>query len=143
MTDAKPTKLDKLREKQRQLAEQIAAINSREKAGERKADTRRKILIGGAVLASYRHGDFPQERLIGLLDTYLTHDRDRDLFDFLPPRADGAPKPDQMPAPVKVAQADPPVAAVTPPPIDPPASAPGELRKRPVPNPSPDMKDYL
>lgn len=85
MTNAKPSKLDKLREKQRQLAEQIAAINAREKTDERKADTRRKILIGGAVLASYRHGDFTQDRLIALLDNYLTHDRDRDLFDFLPP----------------------------------------------------------
>lgn len=99
MTDAKPTKLDKLRDKQRQLAEQIAAINAREKAGERKADTRRKILIGGAILAAYRHGDFPHDRLISLLDDALIADRDRALFDFLPPRADDSKERTPKPAP--------------------------------------------
>lgn len=134
MTDAKPTKLDKLLTKQRQLAEQIAAINAREKAGERKAETRRKILIGGAVLASYRHGDYPQERLASLLDSYLTHDRDRDLFDFLPPRLEDA-KAEPATAPVVPAAPAPPAAAS----VATATSRPDKFYH----NPSPRKEDYL
>ena len=81
------SKLEKLLEKQRQLEAQISQITAREKEEERKKDTRRKILIGGAVLASFRRGDFPKDRLITLLDKRLTSDRDRALFDFLPDRS--------------------------------------------------------
>ena len=92
MTNARPSKLDRLLTKQRQLAQEIAAINAREKAGERKADTRRKILIGGAVLASHQHGDFTEKQLVALLDGFLTLPRDRALFPFLPPRVDNTEK---------------------------------------------------
>lgn len=89
-----PSKLEKLLEKQRQLEAQISQITAREKEEERKKDTRRKILIGGAVLASFRHGDFPKDRLIALLDKGLTSDRDRALFDFLPDRSATPHKPE-------------------------------------------------
>lgn len=78
------TRLEKLKEKQRQLAEQISQLDAREKAEDRKKDTRRKILIGGVVLANFRRGDFPKDQLVALLDKGLTHARDRALFDFLP-----------------------------------------------------------
>lgn len=84
MVDPKPSKLDKLKERQKQLAAQIAAVESRERSAERTLDTRRKILIGSAVLESLRRGEYPQADLARLLNRFLVHDRDRKLFDFLP-----------------------------------------------------------
>lgn len=118
MTDAKPSKRDKLLEQQRQLAAKLAALDARDKAEDRRKDTRRKILIGGAILAAYRHGDFPRDRLTALLDDALVADRDRDLFDFLPPRSDDArdrtPKPALAPSAPAPAPASPPVSASAP-----------------------------
>lgn len=84
MADPKPSKIDRLKERQKQLAAQIAAAESRERNAERTLDTRRKILIGGAVLESLRRGEYSQDQLSTLLDKALKHDRDRALFDFLP-----------------------------------------------------------
>ena len=83
MADPKPTALERMREQQKQLAARIAAAESRERNEERKLDTRRKILIGGAVLESLRRGEYEQTKLATLLDKALVHDRDRKLFDFL------------------------------------------------------------
>lgn len=85
-----PSKLDRLKEKQRQLAAQIAQLDAREKAEDRKKDTRRKIVAGGVFLANIRRGE-SKDRLIALLDKGLTNDRDRALFDFLPDKG-SAPK---------------------------------------------------
>jgi hypothetical protein len=53
---------------------------------ERKRDTRRKILIGGAVLAAVEHEGVPPMRsvaeLLGWLDTRLTRAHDRAVFDL-------------------------------------------------------------
>jgi hypothetical protein len=47
----KPDKLDALKKKQAQIKAQIAAVEAKQKAAERKRDTRRKIIVGSAVLA--------------------------------------------------------------------------------------------
>lgn len=78
-------KLAELLEKQKQLQSQIQALKAKETEAERKKDTRRKILIGGAVLAKVRRGDWPYQQLVDLVDDVLTSDRDRALFE-LPPR---------------------------------------------------------
>jgi len=83
MADPKPSKLDRLKERQKELAAQIAAVESRERNAERTLDTRRKILIGSAVLESLRRGEYPQDQLKLLLDHFLVNERDRKLFDFL------------------------------------------------------------
>jgi hypothetical protein len=53
---------------------------------ERKRDTRRKILIGGAVLAAIEHEGVPPMRsvaeLLGWLDTRLMRPHDRAVFDL-------------------------------------------------------------
>jgi hypothetical protein len=53
---------------------------------ERKRDTRRKILIGGAVLAAIDHEGVPPLRsiaeLLNWLDGRLTRPHDRDVFDM-------------------------------------------------------------
>jgi hypothetical protein len=61
---------------------------------ERKRDTRRKILIGGAVLAAVDHEGMPaissKSELLQWLDGQLTRDHDRAVFDLaLAPAADG------------------------------------------------------
>jgi hypothetical protein len=48
----------------------------------RKADTRRKILLGAIVLAKVEQGEFAQDRLRAWLDGALTRPDDRALFRF-------------------------------------------------------------
>jgi hypothetical protein len=59
----------------------------------RKRDTRRKILIGGAVLAAVEHEGVPmlqsRTELMGWLDAQLTREHDRAVFD-LPPAPERA-----------------------------------------------------
>jgi hypothetical protein len=58
---------------------------------ERKRDTRKKILIGGAVLAALAHEGVPPianlQALLAWLDPRLTRTHDRAVFDFAPPKA--------------------------------------------------------
>jgi hypothetical protein len=56
---------------------------------ERKRDTRRKILIGGAVLAAVAHEGVPairtREELIAWMSDRLTREHDRAVFDLATP----------------------------------------------------------
>ena len=88
MPDATTSKRDKLIEQQRQLAAKLAALDAREKANERKNDTRRKILIGSAIIAAMKRGTFSDDQLRVILNRELFATRDRALFD-LPARPDG------------------------------------------------------
>ena len=58
---------------------------SRVLKGQRAEDTRRKILIGALFLDKIERGEWSRDKLIPLLDAYLTREDDRALFD-LPPR---------------------------------------------------------
>jgi hypothetical protein len=65
---------------------------------ERKRDTRRKILIGGAILAAIDHEGVPPIRstaeLLGWLDRHLTRSYDREIFDLpSPARSAVTPQP--------------------------------------------------
>jgi hypothetical protein len=57
---------------------------------ERKRDTRRKIIIGGAVLAAVQHEGVPAlptpDELLAWLEPRLTRPHDRAAFDFKAPR---------------------------------------------------------
>ena len=48
----------------------------------RSEDTRRKILVGALILARVERGEWPQEKLLAMLDAALTRDDDRALFDL-------------------------------------------------------------
>jgi large subunit ribosomal protein L7/L12 len=61
-----------------------ARKRSRDAQRERKAETRRKFLVGGVVLDKVRNGEFDQAELRAWLDRELTRKDDRALFD-LPP----------------------------------------------------------
>jgi hypothetical protein len=81
-------RLELLTKRRDQLNAQIQALKAREGKQARKRDTRRKILIGAAVLDKVNKGEWPEERLRALLDNFLDKPIDRALFG-LSPRLNG------------------------------------------------------
>jgi len=81
-----------LQEKLTQLKLRQQRLDARQRAldalRERKATTRRKILVGGVVLAKVEHGEIDAEQFRGWLDQALTRADDRALFG-LPPSDPG------------------------------------------------------
>ena len=75
-----------LEAKLRQEKARKQQIEARKRAAEsklkRSQDTRRKILIGAAVLGKVERGEWPREKLLALLDATLTRADDRALFDL-------------------------------------------------------------
>ena len=67
---------------------------ARASQAKRKRETRRKILIGGAVLAAIEHDGVPslhsEPELLRWLDTRLTRPPDRAAFDFASPKPSGS-----------------------------------------------------
>jgi hypothetical protein len=89
---------EKVRVRLQALDERLARLRmeknrliARVSQAERKRDTRRKILIGGAVLAAIDHEGVPALRssaeLLRWLDTRLTRAHDREVFDLKPHEA--------------------------------------------------------
>lgn len=76
------TKLQRLLEKEAQLKAQIQQAKAAERTLEKKRDTRRKILIGAAVMARVEHGEWPKADLLRMMDGFLTRPNERDLFDL-------------------------------------------------------------
>ncbi len=72
-------KFNQLKLRQQRLEERTRA---REALRERKAATRRKILVGGIVLAKVEHGEIEREQFRGWLDQALTRADDRALFEL-------------------------------------------------------------
>ncbi len=62
--------------KQRLEAQKRAAESKRQRAD----DTRRKILLGAAILAKVERGDWPKARMLEMMDQTLTRPADRTLF---------------------------------------------------------------
>jgi len=71
------TRLSQLKLRQQRLDARKRAIGEQR---ERKAETRRKILVGGIVLAKLRQGEIDGEQFRGWLDQALTRADDRALF---------------------------------------------------------------
>jgi hypothetical protein len=59
-----------------------AALRAIESKRRRSEDARRKILVGAAILAKVERGEWPQEKLLALMDAALTRADDRALFDL-------------------------------------------------------------
>jgi large subunit ribosomal protein L7/L12 len=70
-------KLTQLKLRQKRLDARKRAV---EALRERKATTRRKILVGGIVLAKVEQGEIDNEQFRGWLDQALTRAEDRALF---------------------------------------------------------------
>ena len=72
-------KLKQAKAKRQQIEARKRAAESKVK---RSQDTRRKILVGAAILAKVERGEWPQDKLLALLDASLTRADDRALFDL-------------------------------------------------------------
>ncbi len=94
---AKPLsdKIAALKAKRQELAARQAALEAKEKTEDRKRQTRRKIVIGGAILAAIEDKPAIAEQLRGVLAKYVGRDVDRAVIaDLLgaspaPPSAGG------------------------------------------------------
>ena len=75
------SKIEKLKKKQEVLKARIQLIENREKAKERKLDTRKKILVGSYFIEKYME-DRKESELIKIMDQYLTRQSDRKVFDL-------------------------------------------------------------
>jgi len=71
-----------------------AKILARQRAAQakltRQQDTRRKILVGAAILAKVERGDWPKDKLLAMMDATLTRADDRALFDLPAPATEPA-----------------------------------------------------
>lgn len=101
MTDL-DTRIESAKTRLKQLQAQKAVLEARKRAAEAKRkraeDTHRKILLGAAILAKVQRGEWPESRMLNLLDKELTHAEDRALFGLpeklvSPPNSNGGPVP--------------------------------------------------
>ena len=83
------TKLEKLLQKEAQLKAQIQQAKAVERTMEKKRDTRRKILIGAAVMARVDNGEWPKVDLERMMDGFLTRPNERELFNLDAGSGDG------------------------------------------------------
>jgi large subunit ribosomal protein L7/L12 len=80
---APPSDLDSLKKKRDIINARIRLMQNKEQFKERKDNTRRKILIGSYYLEqAYKNNSF--DSVVKLMDSYLTRDSDRMLFDLSP-----------------------------------------------------------
>ena len=73
------TRLHQLKSQQQRIAARQKSIESQR---QRKADTRRKILVGAIVLARIEQGRLSEAELRGWMNEALTRPEDRALFDL-------------------------------------------------------------
>ncbi len=75
-----------LEEKLRQEKAKKQKLDARKRAMDsrlhRAQETRRKILVGAAILAKVERGEWPEDKLRAMLDGTLTRPDDRALFDL-------------------------------------------------------------
>lgn len=69
-----------LKEKEKQIKARITKLQAADKAKERKADTRRKILLGSFLMALAMKGDENAKRIIAGCISSLKHNSDKALF---------------------------------------------------------------
>lgn len=78
------SKIELLKEKEKQIKARIQNLEAAEKTRERKKDMQRKILFGAYMLQRVKNGDPLALELQANLDDYLTRDHDRALFELSP-----------------------------------------------------------
>lgn len=80
------TAAEKLAELEKQAAAikaRMQAIKSREQGAERKADTRRKIIVGGLLIAEAMGKPEAAAKLVRLIDAKVTRDVDKTALEPL------------------------------------------------------------
>ena len=74
--------LRKLKEKEAKLKAQFQRVSGRQKAEERKADTRRKVLAGAVILKACESDSALKEKVWPLLEKNIVLNKDRAVFGF-------------------------------------------------------------
>lgn len=80
MAESREEKRVRLEAKERELSIKVKALNVRRKSSERKADARRKILVGSAVAAAVRAGVLSEALFGQILDEFVTNEKDREFL---------------------------------------------------------------
>jgi hypothetical protein len=87
--DAIETRIEAAKQKLKQLNAQKQQLEARKRTEESKRkrtdDTRRKILVGAAILAKVERGEWPQTRLLEIMGKTLTRPDDLALFGITQP----------------------------------------------------------
>ena len=86
------SRLEQLLKKQEELKAQIRKEKNKLSQAERKKDTRRKILLGALMMDMMKKGELDEKKILKRLDSFLTRDTDRLLFDFSIPNQDNSKK---------------------------------------------------
>lgn len=78
------TRIEAAKTRLKQLQVQKTLLEARKRTAEAKRkradDTRRKILLGATILAKVQRGEWPESKMLDLLDRELTRPEDRALF---------------------------------------------------------------
>jgi ferric-dicitrate binding protein FerR (iron transport regulator) len=82
--DTIESRIEAAKKKLKQLTAQKQQVEARKRTEESKRkrtdDTRRKILVGAAILAKVERGEWPESRLLDMMDKVLTRPDERTLF---------------------------------------------------------------
>lgn len=84
MAPVNDKRLEALRTRRAQIEAELSRLEAKLKADNRKADTRKKILVGAVVLGEAANRPEIDRWLRKLLEQRLTKDRDRALFGLGP-----------------------------------------------------------
>jgi hypothetical protein len=91
MQGTRMSKLNRLIEQREVIKARIRQEENKLRAGERKSDTRRKVLAGATVLEWAKRDSEFSSRLMSELKAFLVRDADRALFGLPPlPRTEDA-----------------------------------------------------
>lgn len=74
--------IEQLKKRKAQLEARLQMLQGRQRVQERRKDTRRKVLVGAAILSAVETEHFSREELVRILDGFLTRPFDRALFDL-------------------------------------------------------------
>jgi hypothetical protein len=72
-------KLEQLKARRQRIEARLQYLASKQA---RRAETRRKILVGAIILAKVERGEMDEKALSAMLDKALSRDDDRRLFDL-------------------------------------------------------------
>ena len=88
-----PDRIADLKSRQKQLADQLNSLEAKARTEERKRDTHRKIVVGGAVLEEIGHDEALARKVRELLAKRTLQPKDREaLADLLPGGSEGTAK---------------------------------------------------
>jgi hypothetical protein len=71
---------ERLRQQELRVKARIKRCDAREGEQNKKRDTRRKVLIGAAILAKVERGDWSEEGFLKMMDAFLFRPSERSLF---------------------------------------------------------------